>query len=147
MQNWCNELGQLTFVIYAAAFGLAWFFVGMLAGYRMRTEKKSGKKSGDKKKATGGKKRRSHKGVELYVGNIPYSMNEKELARTFEQHGKVNSARVIKNRFNGKSKGFGFVEMGSKAEAEEAAQALDGSDVKGRKVVVNEAKSKAKKDG
>ena len=65
-------------------------------------------------------------------------------ALIFDKYGKVSSARIIKNKFNGKSKGFGFVEMPDASEAEAAVQALNGKDVQGRKLVVNEAKSRSR---
>ncbi len=132
MENW---------YITIASFGLACFLGGILAGKAMGVCRKSEKTSKDRGSKSG---KRNKKGVELYVGNLPYSVNDKELAKTFEPHGKINSARVIKDRFNGKSKGFGFVEMASKADAETAVEALDGQNVSGRRVVVNEAKAKAK---
>jgi RNA recognition motif-containing protein len=82
--------------------------------------------------------------VELYVGNLPYEVRSKELRKMFEEHGRVLGARIIQNKFNGKSKGFGFVEMADGGSARAACRKLNGSDIKGRKIVVNEAKSSAK---
>ena len=79
--------------------------------------------------------------VEIYVGNLSYDMTEEQLRKEFEAYGKVNSARLITNRFNGKSKGFGFVQMPDRAEAEKAIAALNDKDVQGRKVKCNEAKN------
>ena len=79
--------------------------------------------------------------VEIYVGNLSYDMTEDQLRETFAAYGKVNSARLISNRFNGKSKGFGFVQMPHRAEAEKACEALNDSDVMGRKMKCNEAKN------
>ena len=84
--------------------------------------------------------------VELYVGNLSYDMKDKDLSKLFEVHGKVLSARIIKNRFNGKSKGYGFVEMADAGEAHAAVKALNGKDANGRKIVVNEAKSNAREE-
>ena len=83
--------------------------------------------------------------VEMYVGNLSYNVSEKDLRGEFEPYGEVVSVRIIKNRFNGKSKGFGFVEIAGRNDASQAVRALNGKDIKGRKVVVNEAKSEARK--
>lgn len=80
--------------------------------------------------------------VKMFAGNLPWTMNDDSLKSTFEPYGKVVSARIIKDRDTGKSRGFGFVEMDDKAEAEKAMQALNGSDLDGRKIVVNEAKAR-----
>ncbi len=76
----------------------------------------------------------------LYVGNLPYSFNDSDMERTFSAFGSVNSAKVIMDRDSGRSKGFGFVEMSSAAEANAAVQALHGQDLGGRDMVVNIAK-------
>lgn len=86
---------------------------------------------------------RNGAGVELYVGNLSYDVNEVELRKAFEKYGKVLSARIIEHRF-GKSKGFGFVEMADRPGALAAIQGLHNKEIKGRKVVVNEAKSDAR---
>ena len=79
--------------------------------------------------------------VEIYVGNLSYDMTEDQLRKEFEAYGKVNSARLITNRFNGKSKGFGFVQMPNRAEAEKACAELNDKDIMGRKMKCNEAKN------
>jgi RNA recognition motif-containing protein len=79
--------------------------------------------------------------VEIYVGNLSYDMTEDELRKTFEAYGKVNSARLITNRYNGKSKGFGFVQMPNRPEAEKACAELNDKDIMGRKMKCNEAKN------
>ena len=76
----------------------------------------------------------------LYVGNLPYSVNDEELQRFFEQTGSVSSASVIQDRYSGRSKGFGFVEMPNDSEASKAIETLNGHDFGGRKLVVNEAR-------
>jgi RNA recognition motif-containing protein len=82
-------------------------------------------------------------GVELYVGNLSYDVGEKELMKTFSTHGKVLSARIIKNKFNNRSKGYGFIEMATGAAADKAVKAMHSKEVKGRKLVVNEARSRS----
>jgi RNA recognition motif-containing protein len=79
-------------------------------------------------------------GAKLYVGNLSYSVVEEKLQDLFAQHGNVASARIITDKFSGRSKGFGFVEMGSDEEAARAAEALNGTDFEGRKIVVSEAR-------
>ena len=79
--------------------------------------------------------------VEIYVGNLSYDMTEDQLRKEFEAYGKVNSARLITNRFNGKSKGYGFVQMPVREEAEKAVAALNDKDIMGRKMRCNEAKN------
>jgi hypothetical protein len=82
--------------------------------------------------------------VEIYVGNLSYDMTEAQMRKEFEKYGAVKSARIISNRFNHKSKGFGFVEMPNRPEAEAAIKALHDKDVLGRKLRVNEAKNKSR---
>lgn len=81
--------------------------------------------------------------AKLYVGNLPYSVTEERLQQHFAQHGAVVSARIITDKISGRSKGFGFVEMGSDQEAEKAMQALNGTDFEGRSIVVSEARPQA----
>jgi RNA recognition motif-containing protein len=78
--------------------------------------------------------------VNIYVGNLAYGVTEDELKVTFEQFGAVERASVITDRMTGRSKGFGFVEMGSEAEARAAITKLNETDLKGRNIVVNEAR-------
>ena len=78
--------------------------------------------------------------MNLYVGNLPFSTNNSDLEGMFADHGTVTSAQVIMDRETGRSRGFGFVEMGSDDEGRAAIQALDGSDIGGRNLKVNEAK-------
>jgi cold-inducible RNA-binding protein len=79
-------------------------------------------------------------GKKLYVGNLSYSVDEAALTRLFASHGTVESAAVITDRATGQSKGFGFVEMSSNAEAQAAISALSGTEHDGRALTVNEAK-------
>ena len=76
----------------------------------------------------------------LYVGGLPYSVTDDKLQEIFSPHGTVESARVITDRMTGRSRGFGFVEMSSQSEAEEAIQKMNGTDLEGRSLTVNEAK-------
>ena len=79
-------------------------------------------------------------GNKLYVGNLPYGMRDIDLEQAFGQFGHVSSAKVMMERDTGRSKGFGFVEMGSDAEAQAAIQGMNGQSVGGRNMVVNEAR-------
>jgi RNA recognition motif-containing protein len=76
------------------------------------------------------------------VGSLPWSVNDEELKETFESHGTVISAKVISDRHTGRSRGFGFVEMENSSDAENAIKALNDSELNGRNIVVNEAKSR-----
>jgi RNA recognition motif-containing protein len=86
-------------------------------------------------------------GKKLYVGNLTYGVTDSTLSQLFEPHGSVQSAQVIMDRDTGKSKGFGFVEMSSDAEAQAAIQALNGKEVEGRALTVNEAKPREDRGG
>ena len=79
-------------------------------------------------------------GRKLYVGNLSFDVNDQALAALFSNHGTVESAKVIMDRENGRSKGFGFVEMATDEEAKTATAALDGNETDGRTLKVNEAK-------
>ena len=81
-------------------------------------------------------------GKKLYVGNLAYGISDSDLQLLFGQHGSVQSAQVIVDRDTGRSKGFGFVEMGSDQEAQAAIAALNGKEVEGRALTVNEARPK-----
>jgi RNA recognition motif-containing protein len=76
----------------------------------------------------------------LYVGGLPYSVTDEQLTELFQSHGTVESAKVITDRYTDRSRGFGFVEMSTQAEAEQAIQALNGSDLDGRSLTVNVSK-------
>lgn len=84
-------------------------------------------------------------GKRLFVGNLPYNVTSSELQELFEQHGTVESAEVVSDRVTGRSKGFGFVEMASDAEAEAAIAALHGQDQGGRALTVNEARPRTER--
>ncbi|TWT38611.1 RNA recognition motif domain-containing protein [Blastopirellula retiformator] len=86
-------------------------------------------------------------GKKLYVGNLPYSYGSSELENLFGQYGQVASASVINDRETGRSRGFGFVEMASDGDAVAATEALNGFDVDGRKLVVNEARERERTGG
>lgn len=80
--------------------------------------------------------------MDIYVGNLPYTYGNEELEALFAPYGPVASARVITDRETGRSRGFGFVEMSDKAQAEESIRTLNGKDVNGRALTVNESKPK-----
>jgi RNA recognition motif-containing protein len=85
-------------------------------------------------------------GKKLYVGNLPFSATEQDLAATFAQAGAVQSARIITDRDTGRSKGFGFVEMSTDAEAQAAISQFSGAEYDGRPLTVNEAKPMVPRD-
>jgi RNA recognition motif-containing protein len=80
--------------------------------------------------------------MNIYVGNLSYDMAENNLRELFTPFGEVTSCRIIEDKFTGSSKGFGFVEMANKAEADAAISGLNGKDISGRALIVNEARPK-----
>jgi RNA recognition motif-containing protein len=84
--------------------------------------------------------------MDIYVGNLPYSVDDQSLQELFTPHGNVTSARVIIDKFTGRSKGFGFVEMPDNAEANAAIAALNDQDCDGRNLRVNESQPKPRRD-
>lgn len=84
--------------------------------------------------------------MNIYVGNLPYAVSEGDLRALFEPFGAVSSATIIKDKFTGDSKGFGFVEMGD-AEAQAAIDGLNGTEFKGRSLTVNQARPKGEGSG
>ncbi|MEI7812104.1 MAG: RNA-binding protein [Ignavibacteria bacterium] len=78
--------------------------------------------------------------TKLFIGSLPWSINDQSLEETFQKYGTVVSAKVIMDRASGRSKGFGFVEMASQNEANDAIRTLNNSELDGRSIVVNEAK-------
>lgn len=85
--------------------------------------------------------------MKLYVGNLSYSVTEEDLRAAFEPFGKVESVTIIKDKFSGQSKGFGFMEMASKAEGQSAIEGLNGKDLKGRAIKINEARPRTEGHG
>ncbi|MBI1908866.1 MAG: RNA-binding protein [Deltaproteobacteria bacterium] len=83
-------------------------------------------------------------GTKLYVGNLPFSTTEEELSQTFAAYGEVTSARIITDKFSGRSRGFGFVEMTSEEAAKQAVEKLNDTPLGDRKIVVNEARPESR---
>ncbi|MGB5833676.1 MAG: RNA-binding protein [Thiohalocapsa sp.] len=81
--------------------------------------------------------------MNIYVGNLPYSVSDADLRETFAQYGDVDQVNLITDKFTGDSKGFGFVEMNNNSQADAAIKALNGTDMKGRNITVNQAKPKS----
>ena len=77
--------------------------------------------------------------MNIYVGSLHFKMNEAELRQVFEEYGEVTSAKIIIDKYSGKSKGFGFVEMPNESEAKKAIEELNGAEVSGRNIIVNES--------
>jgi RNA recognition motif-containing protein len=115
--------------------------IGLVVGFVFAKVACSGKGAKKEKKRISNYAHASSGCVEIYVGNLSYDMTEDQLRKAFAKFGKVEMARIITNRF-GKSKGFGFVEMPNREEAEAAVKALDNQEVMGRKMRANEAKNK-----
>lgn len=84
--------------------------------------------------------------MNIYVGQLPYSVTEDELRNMFTEFGEVASINLIKDRFSGQSKGFGFIDMPSNSEADKAIKALNKSSLNGREIKVNQAEQRKKKD-
>jgi RNA recognition motif-containing protein len=81
--------------------------------------------------------------MNIYVGNLSYEVTEEELRQAFEGYGQVESVKIIKDKYSGESKGFGFVEMPAKAEAQSAIEGLNGEELRGRMLKVNEARPRS----
>jgi RNA recognition motif-containing protein len=85
--------------------------------------------------------------MKIYVGNLPYEVTEDDLRQVFEQSGEVESVTIINDKYSGRSKGFGFVEMPSEAEGQGAIESLNGNDLKGRTLKVNKARARTENRG
>ena len=85
--------------------------------------------------------------MNIYCGNLPYGLTEDEMRQAFEAYGAVEAARIITDKFSGNSKGFGFVEMPNDAEGQAAIAALNGTELKGREIKVNEARPREDRGG
>jgi len=85
--------------------------------------------------------------MNIYVGNLPWGLSEEDLREAFEAFGEVASVKIIKDKFTGRSRGFGFVEMPSQEEGESAISSLNGKDFKGREIVVNQARPRRDDQG
>ncbi|KPK31052.1 MAG: RNA-binding protein [Nitrospira bacterium SG8_35_1] len=83
--------------------------------------------------------------MNIYVGQLPYSLTEEELREMFVQYGEVSSLKLIMDRYSGQSKGFGFIDMPDNSEADQAIKGLNKSMVKGREIKVNQAEERRKK--
>ena len=83
--------------------------------------------------------------MRIYVGNLTYETTEEELQEAFSAHGQVESATIITDRYTGRSKGFGFIEMPSNEEAQAAIEALNGKEIQGRALTVNEARPRSER--
>ena len=80
--------------------------------------------------------------MNIYVGNLPYTVSDGDLRKAFSDYGEVSSVNIISNKLTGRSKGFGFVEMPNNSEADAAMKALNGAELMGRTITVNEARPK-----
>jgi len=131
--------------IFEIAFIAAVFLTGMLVGRMFEPRAGGGQRKQRNRPPRHQQQGSSSSGaVEIYVGNLSYDVEEKEMNAMFAKYGKVISARIIRNRFNDRSKGFGFVEMPNQSEANAAISAINGMEIKGRRITVNEARSSAR---
>jgi RNA recognition motif-containing protein len=85
--------------------------------------------------------------MNIYVGNLSFDVNEEDLRKAFEEFGKIASVNLIKDKYSGQSRGFGFVEMSDKADAQSAVKGLNGKELKGRALSVNEARPRSEGRG
>jgi cold-inducible RNA-binding protein len=85
--------------------------------------------------------------VKIYVGNLPKTTDEQTVRELFQQHGEVTDIKLIKDRFSGDLRGFGFIEMPSKADAQKAIQEVDGTELEGNKLITNEARPQTNRSG
>ena len=85
--------------------------------------------------------------MNIYVGNLPWGLSEEDLREAFEAFGEVASIKIIQDKFTGRSRGFGFVEMPNNEEGDAAISALNGKDLKGREIVVNQARPRRDDQG
>jgi RNA recognition motif-containing protein len=85
--------------------------------------------------------------MNIYAGNLPWGLSEEDLREAFEAFGEVASVKIIKDKFTGRSRGFGFVEMPNQEEGESAISSLNGKDLKGREIVVNQARPRRDEQG
>jgi len=85
--------------------------------------------------------------MNIYVGNLSYDVSPEDLRQAFEAYGEVSSVNIIKDKYSGQSRGFGFVEMPDKAEAQTAIENLNGKDLRGRQMTVNEARPRTDRGG
>ena len=127
------------------------FIVGFLLGRRTAKGAASGRKGSPKPSRRPARPPETRVpipagSVEIYVGNLSYDLTEEQLRKEFEAFGKVDTARVVTNRFNDRSKGFGFVVMPNRPEAEAAIAAMNDKEVLGRRMRVNEAKNTVVKE-
>ena len=147
-----NQCAAITVAVAAFILGMVVMCVlcKLLCPCGKKSCKKDAKKDAKKQQKKGEEKpfekRKPHPApadgsVEIYVGNLSYDMTEDQLREAFAAYGKVGSARLITNKFNGKSKGFGFVQMPDRTEAEKAVAALNDKEIMGRKMKCNEAKN------
>ena len=123
---------------------LGWLLLGFLAGRRFSLSRKTSAKPAPQAARAQSQRQPTAGSAELYVGNLSYETTEADLREMFSKAGKVASIRLIENKFNGKSKGYAFIEMAGEEHAVEASRQLNGKEFKGRKIVVSQAKSKAR---
>ena len=137
-------------MILVSVFSLLWFILGILVADvmpRRQVKRQKGKRPSNKRRQQTGQQESGRNGggsdsPEIYVGNLSYNISEKEITDAFETYGNVKSVRLIENKFNGKSKGFAFVEMQDASQAKAAIRAMNGKELMGRVIVANAAKSR-----
>ena len=141
MSECCIASCPYTTAAIGAAVGCV---VGFIAGRMSRKSAKGKTRPAQKKlpaRPSAPRQENPAGSVEIYVGNLSYDMKEEDLRKLFGAYGEIFSARIVTNRYNDKSKGFGFVVMTNRAEAEKAVAELNGKDIMGRALRANEARN------
>ncbi len=148
----CASQCPMSYVYVAGAAALvAGFVIGRITKRGVKSTGNGGRSGSDKRtrqtsRKTSTRQEPTHQpvpagSVEIYVGNLNYDFTEEELRKLFEEYGEVSTARIVLNKYNGRSKGFGFVVMPNRPEAEKAIAAYSEKEYMGRKMRVNEAKN------
>jgi RNA recognition motif-containing protein len=128
-----------------ALFALGGFIIGIIVGRdSMRPRKAKANRRDTRDTRDAGDAGDDGDSVEMYVGNLAYELEDRDLFKAFGEYGKVISVRIIKHKLSGKSKGYGFITMANLEVADAARKAINGKELKGRKVVVSQAKSRAR---
>lgn len=135
---------SLEMLVVVGIYSLLWFIVGIRLGQHLPREKPVRPRKNSRDNSNERRHRGDNGNIELYIGNLSYDVTEKEVKKLFREYGDVASVRLINNKFNGKSKGYGFIEMTVRSEAEMAIRKMNNKDIMGRRIIVNEAKTSAR---
>ena len=129
-------------VYILAMVSLLWLVIGVVLGSRLNTQGNGGGRPSQESNGARQGGRRQHSQFELYVGNLPYEMDDAGLKKMIDPFGDVLSARIITNRISGSSKGYGFVKMSGSDDVHKAIASLNNKEIDGRRVSVSEARTR-----